>query len=192
MKNELKPHKLSNVQERKLLSRLMNCKPLSRGSSRVVFVDPRDSHRVVKVAVGATSLCQNKVEVQLWKDYGDENRLARIYEYGVFCIVMERMQECYDDDYCMEDDKNYELFRDFAYWLAKIVGDTSDNYQIGLNFNGEFKIYDYGFLPDISAEFQCGWANEICDYAKYLRFARGTLALKLPATRVEYYYKLAA
>ena len=159
---ETKARKLSNLQERKLLKLLKNAQPIGSGSSRLVFIDPRDSKRVVKVAIGAASFRQNKLEVKLWNET-QSSYLARIYEYGKFVVVMERVVETYDEDsfYDSYDSDNTDLFRlgeEVVSWLGSQLGSTADNYQIGLTENDEWKAYDYGFDPEEPVHNQCGEA----------------------------------
>ena len=160
----MKARKLSNLQERKLLKLLKNAQLIGNGSSRLVFIDPRDSKRIVKVAIGAASFRQNKLEVKLWNET-QSSHLAQIYEYGRFVVVMERMMETYDEDSFYEaydpDSENYEFFKlgaKVVNWLEEELGSTADNYQIGLNANDEWKAYDYGFDPDQDSSLQCGEA----------------------------------
>lgn len=160
----MKAKKLSNLQERKLLKLLKNAELIGNGSSRIVFIDPRNSNRIVKVAIGANSFRQNKLERKLWNSTEDK-RLARIYEYGRFVIVMERMVQTFDEDslyeefYGCDDDVMYDAGMEVVGWLQDLLGETSDNYQIGLNEDGDFKAYDYGFDPEHPSYTQCGEAN---------------------------------
>lgn len=184
-------HKLSNVQERELLKKLNGAKRIGVGSSRMVFIDPRDSRYVVKVAVGAWAFRQNKLEVKLWKTHGDNSYLARIKEYGNFCVVMERLAEVYDDDTLEMGyfDDNHPSMRP-RNWLNSLVGYTSDNCQIGKTFDGRWVAYDYGFDPNVVAGRQVGFASEVAysDWHLYLKKARELLYKKQPITRCEKWY----
>ena len=184
----MKAKKLSVCQEIKLLRQLKNCKIISNGSSRLVVIDPRDSKKVVKIAVGAWSFRQNKFEVGLWNLLNDE-RLATIYEYGRFVIVMERMDETFDDDTIMNSGFDEEVVNEaskIAYWLNMRLGETADNWQLGL-VNGKWKSYDYGFDPEADSGFQCGSASYV-NGRNFKRFVNEAIALlrnKRPITEIE-------
>lgn len=191
----LKAHKLSNSQERKLLKLLKNAKMVGHGSSRLVFIDPRDSNRVVKVAIGANSFCQNKLEVKLWNST-QNSYLAQIYEYGKFVVVMERVFETYDEDSFYEaydpDSEDYEFFQrgiNVVNWLESELGSTSDNYQIGVNANDEWKAYDYGFDPEQSTYDQCGaarWMNTK-DCRSFLDEMERLVRFHRPITEIQHF-----
>ena len=185
-------HKLSNVQERELLKKLDGAKRIGSGSSRLVFIDPRDSHYVVKVAVGAGAFRQNKLEVKLWKAYGDNGYLARIKEYGNFCVVMERLAYVYDDEeldegYFPDDHPSQEVRN----WLNELVGYTTDNCQIGRTFDGRWVAYDYGFDPHIYSSEQVGFASDaVGNWRFYLKQIREILKKKQPITTCENLYSM--
>lgn len=187
-----KPRKLSGVQERKLLKRLENCKPIDSGSSRLVFIDPRNRQRVVKVAVGAFALRQNKMEVRMWNDYGDCGNLAQIFEYGRYVVVMERCERTYDYNSSYEAP---EEIRDeveaISGWLESILTETEDNYQVGRTFDGRWVSFDYGFDPAYDSDVQCGHASHLSyDTGKtnYLQTLRRILVAKKPSTYCEAYF----
>ena len=176
-------HRLTLVEERKLLKRLEKCKVLGRGSSRIVFEHPTNPNLVVKVAVGACSLRQNKAEVENFKRFGDA-WLARIESYGRFCVVMERLtQICDEDNYdTYEDAQDY---REAFEALTDMIGYTSDNYQLGWSNRGVVA-YDYGFDPSIPAMKQCGWAD--CATSKtVLKYAHEILVRKEAPNALERY-----
>lgn len=178
----LKARKISNLQERKLLRQLKNAELISNGSSRLVFIDPRNENRVVKVAIGACALRQNRFEIQLWNSRRDE-RLARIYEYGVFTVTMEKIECTFDDD-DLEDEEGLRVVE----WLNEILGETSDNFQIGCNADGEFKAYDYGFDPQFRSWEQVGHASQFelrKDYRWLFNKFIGYLNEKTPVTKME-------
>lgn len=185
-------HKLSNRQERELLKKLIGRKPISSGSSRLVFIDPRNSRYVVKVAIGAKALRQNKLEVSLWQSWGASGYLAEIKEYGVFCVVMERLVYTYDDE---DLDENYFPSDHPAYqaadWLDGVIGYTADNRQIGRTLGGNWVAYDYGFDPNHSSANQVGWADDVRwsgSCGSYLRQARELLLRKIPVTKCELWF----
>ena len=171
--------KMSANQERKLLRALENCKPIGRGSSRIVYVHPFNPNLIVKVAVGAAAFKQNVCERRTYEELGDKY-CARIEEYGRFCIVMERLVRIYDY-YDFEEDTPDEV-SDVMDALTDFLGDTEDNYQIGQTADGRFVAYDYGFSMD--ADDQCGWAQEVYSKA-YVIQARKILAQKRPINSVE-------
>lgn len=187
-----KVHKLSNRQERELLQRLMQCKPVDNGSSRLLFIDPRDSNYVIKVAVGAKAFRQNKLEVAMYKTWGASGYLAEIKEYGNFCIVMERLAEIYcsdelEDYYFPEGHPSYAVQE----WMDQLLGYTSDNCQIGKTKHGEWVAYDYGFDPSHSSQVQVGWASDLRwsqGWRDYLVKARSLLLQKRPITQCEKWY----
>lgn len=185
-------HKLSNRQERELLQRLMKCKPIDNGSSRLLFIDPRNSNYVVKVAIGAKAFRQNKLEVAMWKEWGDDGYLAEIKEYGNFCVVMERLTEVYSSDeleeyYFPDGHPSYDVQE----WMNEQVGYTSDNCQVGKTMRGEWVAYDYGFDPSHSSRVQVGWAEDLRyshGWRDYLVKARKLLLQKRPITQCEKWY----
>lgn len=190
-----KARKLSNLQERKLLKLLKNAKLIGNGSSRLVFIDPRNDNRVVKVAIGAAAFCQNKLEVKLWNDTQDSH-LAQIFEYGKFVVVMERMMETYDEDSfndgydsSSENRDFFQLGDDVVNWLVTKLGCTSDNYQIGLNANNEWKAYDYGFNSDISAREQCGEAHwmSMKEFRLFLDEMERIVRFHRPITEIQHF-----
>ena len=194
---ETKARKLSNLQERKLLKLLKNAKLIGNGSSRLVFIDPRDSNRVVKVAIGAASFRQNKLEVKLWNETQCKH-LAQIYEYGKFIVVMERMMETYDEDSfydaCDPDSESYEFFKlgaNVVNWLEEELGSTADNYQIGTNANNEWKAYDYGFDPDQASCDQCGEAYWMGtkEFRSFLDEMERLVRFHRPITEIQHFIK---
>ena len=171
--------KISANQERKLLRALEKCKPIGRGSSRIVYVHPFNQNLIVKVAVGANAFRQNVCERKVYAARGDEY-CARIEEYGRFCIVMERLVRIYDV-YDFEDNMPDEV-EYVVNALEDLLGGTEDNYQIGETADGRFVAYDYGFSTEVDS--QCGWAQEVYSKA-YLIQARKILAQKRPINSVE-------
>lgn len=184
----MKAKKLSVCQEIKLLRQLKNGKIISNGSSRLVVVDPRNPHRVVKIAIGACSFRQNKFEINFWNLEQDE-RLATIYEYGRFVVVMERMESTYNDDSIMNSgfsEEEYDDAVEIVHWLNDKLGETADNWQLGL-VNGRWKSYDYGFDPEADSGLQCGSAEMInsCNLKRFLNEAITLLRNKQPITQIE-------
>lgn len=199
MENErnLKARKLSNLQERKLLKLLKNAKLVGNGSSRLVFIDPRNRNRVVKVAVGAASFRQNKLEIKLWNET-QCSHLAQIYEYGKFVVVMERMVTTYDEDSFYEeydeDAEDAEFYHrgiDVINWLEEELGSSGDNYQIGLNALDEWKAYDYGFDPEIGAREQCGEAYWMSrkEFRSFLDEMERLVRFHRPITEIQHFIK---
>lgn len=189
----LKPKKLSSVQERKLLKRLEKCKPIDNGSSRLVFIDPRNRQRVVKVAIGAFALRQNKMEVRMWNEYGDSGNLAQIFEYGRYVIVMERCEFTYDYDstYDNPSENVSDAIEEIGGWLDSILEYTEDNYQVGKTFDGRWVSFDYGFDPAHDSNVQCGHAHGLSwrrDKVDYLRVIRRILVAKKPSTYCEAFF----
>lgn len=181
-----KPKKMSMVAERELLKKLLKSQPIGNGSSRMVFIHPTDNSKIVKVAVGAKSLRQNTLEVEMYRYNGDSGFLARIFEYGRFCIVMERMVACYEEEEEPQDDYGYDAYRDVHNWLDDMFGYTSDNGQIGKTMDGRYVAYDYGFNPNMSSTCQVGFADSIGwsdDFRDYLKRLRWILINKKPANQ---------
>ena len=187
--------KLSVNQEIRLLRSLKNAEILGNGSSRIVFVDPRDSNRIVKLAIGACSFFQNRNEVRFWQRT-EANQLAKIYEFGRFCVVMERAQFVVldDEDYQYNlDDEARDDAEQIVYWLEENLGTTADNYQVGMMKDGRWASFDYGFLPGVHALNQCGWADYIRDnlneIRQYIDKCVDILQRKRPITEIERQYK---
>lgn len=184
----MKAKRLSNTQERALLQRILKRGTLiGSGSSRLVFLDPQNPQWIVKIAVGNCSLRQNKNEVALWQQYGDEGYLARIKEYGNFCVVMERLPYIIEyGDYSSYAAK--QKIRHAYRWLESTVGYTVDNQQLGRTHDGRWVAYDYGFDPAESSWYQCGWAENLRnsdDVTAYLRYIRTLLLQKKAPTQCE-------
>ena len=178
----LKAKKLSLTQERALLRKLLNANMINNGSSRIVFIDPRDSNRIIKLAIGSYAFRQNKREVKLWKAYQDD-RFARIYEYGRYCIVMERVYHEFDQDSDWDDENASDLIQ----WLNDEFCESSDNEQIGQREDGTWTCFDYGFNPCEDSTPQCGEACSI-GYRRiksYILEAINILREKLPATKID-------
>ena len=175
-----KARKLSITQEVKQLKLLKNAQKLGRGSSRMVFIDPRNSAKVVKLAVGANAFCQNKLEVGLWN--GTEScNLAPISEYGRFLVVMDRVEEAREDEYDLnaEECEVYE-------WLCKYCGDTPDNAQLG-TIDGKVVAYDYGFDAerDSSKQIGCAWTvSKRANLHQFIDNAIELLRKKRPITEI--------
>lgn len=193
----LKARKLSNLQERKLLKSLKNAKLIGNGSSRLVFIHPRYSSFVVKVAVGANSFRQNKLEVKLWNETQSKH-LARIYAYGKFVVIMERMVSTYDEDSFYEeyneDGEDAEFYHrgiDVINWLEERLGSSGDNYQIGVNGFNEWKAYDYGFDPEIGAREQCGEAYWMStkEFRSFLDEMERLVRFHRPITEIQHFIK---
>ena len=180
--SNLRAKKLSLTQERALLRKLLNATALNNGSSRIVFIDPRDSSRIIKLAIGSYSFRQNKREVKIWNAYQDD-RFARIYEYGRYCIVMERIYHEFDE--C--DDWGEEGTEDLIQWLNDEFGETSDNEQIGQREDGTWTCFDYGFNPGESSQYQCGEATSIGnkEMRRYILEAIDLLQKKQPTNKVD-------
>lgn len=181
--NELRARKLSLAQERRLLKLLLNARALNWGSSRLVFIDPRNSNRVIKLAIGSNAFRQNKREIAIWNSYQDE-RFARIFEYGRFCLVMERIYEEYGD--FMSD--SIEAARTIQ-WLHDEFGYTEDNEQVGRTSENLWKSFDYGFDPALNSRMQCGEADSIpnAEVSTYIQEARNLLLEKLPISKIDHF-----
>lgn len=179
--------RLSINQEVKLLRLLKNAKQIGGGSSRLTFIHPFDETKVVKLAVGTRSFAQNGLEVRLWTST-HSNFLARIFEYGRFCIVMERAVQCFDEDAFYDGDmEDNEDFMNAVCWLERHNGETSDNYQIGQMSDGRFAAYDYGFTTH-GFRGQCGWASLIESRKNMRQYIDETIQLlrtKTPITKID-------
>lgn len=132
---------------------------LGNGSSRVVF--SIGDGKCIKVASDVRGQYQNHVEIELFKKYGGDY-LAEIYAYGKYIVVMDEVEPIDSD---VEDIYNYsfeesidEVANIMGYdksiinntidtynFLCRVLGETSDNFQIGLR-DGFYPVaYDYGF-----------------------------------------------
>lgn len=142
---------------------------------------------VVKLAAGHGGFIQNKHEIETYTntDY-DDFYFAEIAAFGHFINIMEEVQvddyrdfaegiywdtdvEEYVEEYCDyewedadEDDKaRLVKVATTIRYLADIYGCTSDNGQLGLNSEGNYVAYDYGFVAAQGCDEQC--SGELTD-----------------------------
>lgn len=146
---------------------------------------------IVKVAFGTAALRQNDLEVRTFKKYGDE-KLARIYAYGRFIIIMEAVKiRCDVDDYWLEDAEDCspsEYYEDVFEWANSEFGETCDNLQIGESLSdGRACLYDYGFIPGSDHQ-MCGygnWANNYKRLIKYINKACDIVRRKIAPNQID-------
>ena len=162
--------KLTREQEITILKRLMDREVagektmIDNGSSRVVFSLPGNA--VVKVASSIEGQRQNEFEVNNFENL-DTTYLAKIYAYGPSIVIMEKVDPVYineevmcEDDYdAYSEDQPIEAY-DAYFWANCNIGETGDNAQIGINADGKYVLYDYGFQSDWNIE-QVGSSGDI-------------------------------
>lgn len=147
-------NKLTTEQEYKIIADIRDGKyqQIGRGSSRIVF--NLGNNIVAKIAVGRSALEQNRLETLNYCQDTD-CICAKIYSYGKFIILMEKLQPISDQDGLFYYDKNkysdrYDAMEQLGlnniYCSAcDLLGETEDNYQIGISQDGSYKLYDYGY-----------------------------------------------
>lgn len=118
---------LSLEQEKQILQALKNTYPDSHGSSRAVFDGDDiafddimdmleenfncDIHNcVIKLALGIGGQNQSNREIKSYIEYGDYYPLAKIYAYGRFIEIMEKVDKVDDNFRCYSDYSYYDLF----------------------------------------------------------------------------------
>lgn len=132
---------------------------LGNGSSRVVF--SIGDGKCIKVASDVRGQYQNHVEIELFKKYGGDY-LAEIYAYGKYIVVMDEVDPIDSDaedmyHYSFEENTD-EVANIMGYdksiinktidtynFLCEVLGETADNFQIGLKEGSYPVAYDYGF-----------------------------------------------
>lgn len=137
---------------------------IGRGSSRAVF---RIAEGIVaKVCIDDGGRKQNQLEIQAFEDLAGVG-LAKIYMYSRSIVVMEEVialdTECitnlleFDYPDSEEDEdlqalglslEGYDELTALIEHLQEYFGHTADNYQVGLNKDGEIVAYDYGFSAE--------------------------------------------
>jgi len=171
--------KLTREQEITILKRLMDRAVedektmIDYGSSRVVFSLPGNA--VVKVASSIEGQRQNEFEVNNFENL-DTTYLAKIYAYGPSIVIMEKIDPVYineevmcEDDYDGEsEDQPIEAY-DAYFWANDNIGETLDNAQIGINADGKYVLYDYGFQSDSDIE-QVGSSGDILENLDVVSF----------------------
>ena len=171
--------KLTREQEITILKRLMDREVagekilIDYGSSRVVFSLPGNA--VVKVASSIEGQRQNEFEVNNF-ELLDTDYLAKIYAYGPSVIIMEKVDPvcindgimCEDDYDADSEDQPIEAY-DAYFWANRNIGETEDNAQIGINADGKYVLYDYGFQSDSNIE-QVGSSGDILENLDIISF----------------------
>lgn len=168
---------LSKREERRILRNVLRkINFMESGSSRIVV--PFGKDKIVKVALQKEALEQNKNEIEIYKEYAEILPLGKIYAYGERVILMERLYDPYcfynegtyetiNEDYYLEDYyfefDNYlvETIENIIEYFQEIQGDTGDNWQLGVDKNGNFKSYDYGYTTCKSFHEQVGSISSI-------------------------------
>lgn len=157
--------RLTKQEEIDLLNRLADeGKFYDNGSSRAVYV--LDDKTVVKIALDDEGKYQNRMEVDIYQKYDKLDILADIHSYGEFIVVMERVRVIPNEvvEFALERDEEdfteliSESYSDSNYTsedrddmiaivgdLDSILGETTDNYQLGYNTYGGVVSYDYGY-----------------------------------------------
>lgn len=152
--------RMSILEEVEYLKRADNIyKFLGNGSSRVVF--SIGDGKCIKVAFDIKGQYQNHVEIELFKKYGGDY-LAEIYAYGKYIVVMDEVDPIDDDVeymYHFFSEENIDVVAnitgydksiinntiDTYNFLCEVLGETTDNFQIGLRDESCPVAYDYGF-----------------------------------------------
>src|SRR5574344_912687 len=145
MKERKSMNKLTTEQEYKIIADIRDGKyqQIGRGSSRIVF--NLGNNIVAKIAVGRNAREQNRLEILNYCQDTDYI-CAKIYSYGKFIILMEKLQPISDQDGLFYYDKNkysdrYDAMEQLGlnniYCSAcDLLGETEDNYQIGISQAG--------------------------------------------------------
>lgn len=156
--------KLTDRQERRIMATVMkNIKMFGNGSSRVVV--PFGKNKIVKIALCESGKNQNNNEIYLFENHSNELSLATIFAYSENIIIMERLYDTfeyfennefsfinsYNEFECCyhEYGERVELqVNDTIEGLEYYWGETDDNWQLGVDKNGNIKSYDYGFVAN--------------------------------------------
>lgn len=159
--------RLTSEQEQFFLNLILHnedekVKRIGCGSSRIVFSFNKyefldklremgfsaktSSVMVIKVAIGKGGIRQMNLEVSNFLDYGDEYPLGKIYAYGRYIEIMEKIETC--PRYIACGQARHEEYWDVVSKLECINGETADNDQVGENEDGFFVAYDYGFTNE--------------------------------------------
>lgn len=184
---------ISAEKEIQLLRRLKGFDFIGAGGARMVFeVDDfmkklleldNDKDYVIKVAMGQGGMLQNMAEVNAYNEWSNYNFLAKIYQAGRYCLIMEAVEtddysdladgiysfdtryegaddyaECYDVELTDRDNKAVDTIGR----LADIFGCTTDNGQIGWTKDGDCVAYDYGFYSEKGCDSQTSPLRDIC------------------------------
>lgn len=184
---------ISAEKEIQLLRRLKGFDFIGAGGARMVFeVDDfmkklleldNDKNYVIKVAMGQGGMLQNMAEVNAYINWSAYDFLAKIYQAGRYCLIMEAVEvddysdlaeeicsfetryedaddyvECYNVELTERDEKAVNTIGR----LADIFGRTSDNGQIGWTEDGRCVAYDYGFYSAKGCDSQTSPLRDIC------------------------------
>ena len=134
--------KASVEREKEVLSRFLDKENiLGIGSSRIVF--DYDEDKVIKIAIDSEGSYQIENEVMVYEGSNGSDYLAKIYEYGRYYIIMEKLTIHTSPDQIECDPTDDEL--SVALFLEDYMGDTGDNFQIGVRADGSYAAYDYGY-----------------------------------------------
>lgn len=140
--------KLTNLQEILIIESIKNkkLKFINNGSSRAVYKLNNDY--IVKIALEKEGILQNNFEIESYEKYGYTGLFAEIQAYGQYIVIMEYVEidnenlDMMADEYFEELDQLYEEVYNA---IGGLIGESGDNYQIGINKKGDVVIYDYGF-----------------------------------------------
>lgn len=183
--------RLNTTQEKYLINYMIDNPELfvDSGSSRAVFNCPAelanylqlpdrgDENYIIKIALGKGGIAQMNVEVETFIEYKESGVLADIVAVGRYIEIMEnvKVEEFYDaaeerysiddimDVYCLSEEEAAAIYRTIA-TLEGIFGHTADNGQLGLNHNGDWVAYDYGFIASEDIDSQ---TSSISGYISY-------------------------
>ena len=124
---------------------------LGNGSSRAVY--SLGNGKCIKVAYDIKGQYQNHIEIELFKKFGNKH-LAEIYSYGKYIVVMEEVDVMDSDaEYILCSIEEYDEYDAVIVksllathqFLCEELGDSADNFQVGLRNGSEVVSYDYGY-----------------------------------------------
>lgn len=157
-------NRLSRVEEYNLIKKAMadDFSFLNNGSSRAVFEIDKDI--VIKIAYDKKGQYQNAMEISRFRNFGSEY-LATIYSYGKYVVVMEKLDVLDDETVSYAYDEDFDKIKKYAGneydpekyilysneiiktvdFLNENIGNSYDNYQVGISKDGRVVSFDYGF-----------------------------------------------
>lgn len=165
--------RLTIAQELEIIKNIKNGEYmfLDAGSTRATFA--MDDSRVVKLTVEEDYVAQNMNEIEIAaKDNGVHT--TKIYEYGKYIIIAERVEPIYLSDYEFDYEKDGVDVEDEDRLYNKDIlrqGNEVTNFlegldicpdgeQYGLTKDGRVVSYDYGYSDAYEHESQVGNVSE--------------------------------
>ena len=149
---------------------------LDNGSSRSVY-DMGDG-TVLKVASCKRGQFQNGMEIETFRNGRYQDSLAEIYSYGKYVVLMEKIcpigfelveflynngnyeseVEHYWGEYGLEIASRQGELIEHIRNMEEMLGETVDNYQVGIDDDNNIKAFDYGFE---SSSYQLSVSDEL-------------------------------